>query len=532
MKGIGRFIRGWNILETISTVANDLKRLRKVELNWIWTVISVRAGSLGSSRGTKQEEYLGKVQAALSVTAVGSMGAFAIGAFVLSPSPVEANVAIASNTGIACADCHSDPFDPKKSALTSLGMAYSECLYSSVPGQPNCNVQAQNWQRSGTSASPQPVPLPSSAYGSLQSQKASPEIGARLNSNPAGSSGTGQPLSPPQPQQEANPVTGPESSEAQALADKAYVPPVQAEPPLPELPPLPALLQRDYPDCREDHLHLPDPHDKAKNINQCTTALDNYYSGVLTEYRERMNQYQDELSRIYTEKVAGRMEYSAASRDRFYQEMMQEHANSDPEGANMAIYRAAEQLYQADRNYLSDRYCYNTGCGGYPVPENYGYTYVAESLAKLEEPKKIKAKANSNKSCKKSRGRGRLLGGIFGSVVGSVAGLDDVGVLIAGAVGAVLVGEIACKLSEDEQEKAAEATFAVVDQETVGAVANWKSPTRGGVSGSSTVTALNTEPDGRKCLTITDVAIIDGEETRISKQMCRGAGQSKYAIMA
>jgi hypothetical protein len=43
---------------------------------------------------------------------------------------------------------------------------------------------------------------------------------------------------------------------------------------------------------------------------------------------------------------------------------------------------------------------------------------------------------------------------------------------------------------------------------------------------------INTEPNGRKCLTITDVAIIDGEETRISKQMCRAAGESKYAITA
>ena len=125
-----------------------------------------------------------------------------------------------------------------------------------------------------------------------------------------------------------------------------------------------------------------------------------------------------------------------------------------------------------------------------------------------------------------------LLGGIFGGVVGSAAGLDKIGTLIASAAGAVLVGEIACKLSQEEQEKAAEATIAVVEQEKVGAVAEWQSPTRGGVSGSSTVTALNTEPNGRKCLTITDVAIIDGEETRVSKQMCRGAGESKYAIMA
>lgn len=479
---------------------------------------------------------MGKVYTALAVTAAGTVGIFAVGTFVLSPSPVEANVAIATNTGISCVDCHSDPADPKISALTSVGIAYRDCLYSSVPGQPNCNVQIQSLLRPEASTSPQSVPLPSSAYGSLQPENDSPQLKPGLNNDPAsetdGSSGSGPSPSPSAAQQKPDAATNPESAEDQPLEDKAYVPPAQEEPPLPELPPIPALLQQDYPDCREDHLHLPDPHDKAKNINQCTTSLDDYYSGVLTEYRERMNQYQDELSRIYTEKVAGRMEYSAASRDRFYKEIMQEHANSDPDGVNMAVYRAAEQLYHADRDYLSDRYCYNTGCGGYPVPENYGFTYVEESVAKSKKPQKSKANADGDKSCKKSRGRGQLLGGIFGGVVGSVAGLDNLGVLIAGAAGAVLVGEIACKLSEDEQEKAAEATFAVIEEEKVGAVANWQSPTRGGVSGSSTVTALNTEPNGRKCLTITDVAIIDGEETRISKQMCRGAGQSKYAIMA
>ena len=126
----------------------------------------------------------------------------------------------------------------------------------------------------------------------------------------------------------------------------------------------------------------------------------------------------------------------------------------------------------------------------------------------------------------------RSLGSIFGGVVGAVAGLDDVGTLLASAVGAALVGEIACKLDKPEQEKAVEATMAVTQQEKVGAVAEWKSPTRGGVSGSSTVTALNVQPNGRKCMTITDVAIIDGEETRISKQMCRGAGDKQYAITA
>ena len=107
-----------------------------------------------------------------------------------------------------------------------------------------------------------------------------------------------------------------------------------------------------------------------------------------------------------------------------------------------------------------------------------------------------------------------------------------VGTLIAGGLGGVIGAEIACQLDEKEQEKAAEATLAIVEKEEVGAVATWQSPTRADVSGSSTITALTAEPDGRKCLNITDVAIIDGEETRIAKQMCRGAGEKNYTLMA
>lgn len=455
---------------------------------------------------------MSKVQTAIAAGVVGTMGA--VGAFMLSPSPVEATVAIARNTGIACSGCHSDPANPQTGALTSRGSAYRACLYSSEPGQLNCNIQILSWQEPKVAAGPRPVALPASDYGQSSRDNERPPENVSQQADGTGDAGDSAVLAP---------------------EDRAYVPPAKTEPPLPQLPPPPVLKQGDYPDCRDDHLHLPDPHDKAININQCTTRLDNYYRDVLTEYRKQMNEYQNEISRIYNEKVAGRMEYSAASRDRFYKEMREEHANSDPDGKNMAVYRAAVELYNADRNYLSDRYCYNTGCGGYPVPENYGFMNMKSASgesAKQSKQTAAKGKASGDRSCKKSRGRGGLLGGIFGGVVGSAAGLDRVGTLIASAASAVLVGEIACKLSKDEQEKAAEATIAVVEQEKVGAVAEWQSPTRGGVSGSSTVTALNTEPNGRKCLTITDVAIIDGEETRVSKQMCRGAGQSKYAIMA
>ncbi|MEH6791158.1 hypothetical protein [Parasphingorhabdus sp.] len=445
---------------------------------------------------------MSKIQTALAVGIAGTIGGAAVAGLMLFSAAVEATVALQTN----------------------IGIGERQCLYYAKPGQPDCEILISGWQETANAAGPQPIDLPASEYGQRPPSEA-PENDVMT---PDGQSG-----------QEGNEAVDPEDSAPLAAEDKAYVPPAQAEPPLPQLPAAPVLLQGDYPDCRDDHLHLSDPHDKAININQCTTRLDNYYNDVLTAYRKQMNEHQNEISRIFTEKVAGRMEYSAASRDRFYKQMLEEHANSDPEGKNMSVYRAAVELYNADRNYLSDRYCYNTGCGGYPVPENYGFMNMQTASGEPVEQKKAKpgkgeskAKSAGNPSCKKSRGRGNLLGGIFGGVVGSAAGLNKVGSLIASAAGAVLVGEIACKLSEDEQEKAAEATIAVVEQEKVGAVASWQSPSRGGVSGSSTVTALNTEPNGRKCLTITDVAIIDGEETRISKQMCRGAGQSKYAIMA
>ncbi|HEY9091084.1 hypothetical protein [Parasphingorhabdus sp.] len=323
----------------------------------------------------------------------------------------------------------------------------------------------------------------------------------------------------------------PANSQEQAISDtdRAYSPPVSPQPELPSLPPTPILTSEGYPDCREDFQKISAPFDKAEEINRCTISLDRYYAQVLTPFRQRMIDHQNELSALYTDKVAGKMAYSAKARDDFYKAIMQEHAASDPEGANLAGYRELESRYQTDRAYLQDRFCFNTGCGGYDVPE-----YVAsdkESDKESSAPKTAE-KATAAQKCKKARGRGGLLGGIIGGVAGNVAGLGNVGTLISSGVGALLVSEIACQLTEDEQKEAAEATVAVTEQEEVGATASWKSPTRSGVSGSSTVTALNAQPNGRRCLSITDVAIIEGEETRVSKQMCRGQGDEGYVIVA
>ena len=296
------------------------------------------------------------------------------------------------------------------------------------------------------------------------------------------------------------------------------------------------------------------PFDKADDINECTVKLDKYYSEVLTPFRERMIEHQEAISQLYVDQVGGNMQYSPKSQDGFYQLMMKEHVDSDPAGINLADYRKAEARYQKDRAYLQDRFCFNTGCGGYPVPEfdvklalaqpklrmdrSAGVSEGSGQIASAEEAvdggkKKKKQKTKSgSKKCKGARTGGGLIGGLLGGVIGDAAGLGNVGTLIAGGVGAVLGAEIACQLDEKEQEKAAEATMAIVEKEEVGAVATWQSPTRADVSGSSTVTALTAEPDGRKCLSITDVAIIDGEETKIAKQMCRGPGEKNYSLMA
>lgn len=313
-------------------------------------------------------------------------------------------------------------------------------------------------------------------------------------------------------------------------ADRAYIAPASTEPDLPALPKAPLLSQEGYPDCREDFQKIAAPFDKAEDTNRCTLLLDRYYTEVLTPFRQRMIDHQNGISAIYTDQVAGKMKYAAKSQNDFYRAMMQEYADSDPEGANLLDYRTLEARYQRDRTYLQDRFCFNTGCGGYTVPK---YAVKKDKPGKTRKDGTVKSakKSKGAQKCKKAKKRGGLLGGILGGVAGNAAGLGKLGTLVSSGVGAVLVGEIACQLTEGEQKEAVEATVEVTKKEEVGATATWKSPTRAGVSGSSTVTALNTEPNGRKCLNITDVAIIDGVETRVSKQMCRGQGDEGYSIL-
>ena len=103
-----------------------------------------------------------------------------------------------------------------------------------------------------------------------------------------------------------------------------------------------------------------------------------------------------------------------------------------------------------------------------------------------------------------------------------------------------LTTEIACKLDEKEQAQAAEATLEATrgvgedgtEGPPVGQSASWTSGTRDDVQGPSTVTGRDEGEDAQDCVTVTDVIIVEGEETRAEKRMCRPPGKARYSIVA
>ena len=48
------------------------------------------------------------------------------------------------------------------------------------------------------------------------------------------------------------------------------------------------------------------------------------------------------------------------------------------------------------------------------------------------------------------------------------------------------------------------------------------------VTGSSTVTAVEADAADGECMTVTDIVIVDGEETRAPKRMCRRPPNNRY----
>jgi surface antigen len=119
---------------------------------------------------------------------------------------------------------------------------------------------------------------------------------------------------------------------------------------------------------------------------------------------------------------------------------------------------------------------------------------------------------------------GAVLGGLARGVLGRVGG-GAANIILP--MGSMLGDAIMSMLDCDEQEKAATATEEAVRGGNVGASASWTSESRPGVRGTSTVTAVQ-RTGGEDCMTVTDVVIVDGEETTAPKRMCKRPPSNRY----
>lgn len=129
------------------------------------------------------------------------------------------------------------------------------------------------------------------------------------------------------------------------------------------------------------------------------------------------------------------------------------------------------------------------------------------------------------------KARKGMFGGIMGGLANSVLGRAGVPSSVAGVslpVGSLLSDAIISLLDCKEQQQAANATNEAI-RGGVGTESSWQSESRPNVSGKSIVTADEILADGGNCLTVTDVVIVDGEETTVPKRMCRAKGASGYA---
>jgi surface antigen len=159
-------------------------------------------------------------------------------------------------------------------------------------------------------------------------------------------------------------------------------------------------------------------------------------------------------------------------------------------------------------------------------------------------PTSSSSASTSSDGCPKGRSKSEgssVLGGLIGQSIGKVASSAGVSRFFPSAeVAGTLTNAIACRLDPEEQKQAAGATIEATrgaDGDAapppVGASSAWTSETRENVSGTSTVVARNdNDKGGMQCITVSDVIIVNGEETNADKRMCRKPGSARYALMA
>ncbi len=151
---------------------------------------------------------------------------------------------------------------------------------------------------------------------------------------------------------------------------------------------------------------------------------------------------------------------------------------------------------------------------------------VSSSFAGAQTQPPQKCADTAEKKAKRS-----MFGGLLGSIGGSILGNAGVGgdvIALALPVGSYLSDELIKMLDCKEQRQAAKATEDAL-RGGLGTEVSWKSDTRPNVAGKSKVTGEEKLADGGQCLTVTDVVIVDGEETTVPKRMCRAKGASGFA---
>lgn len=143
----------------------------------------------------------------------------------------------------------------------------------------------------------------------------------------------------------------------------------------------------------------------------------------------------------------------------------------------------------------------------------------------------------------------RVLGGILGRTARNAANRSGVSRWVPSSQFSDQLSEsIACRLDPEEQALAADATLRATrsvigegeEEENaadyagppVGSTASWKSNTRDNVSGRSTVVGRDSNEGAQDCITVTDVIIVEGEETTANKRMCRTPPSRRFAIAA
>lgn len=162
-------------------------------------------------------------------------------------------------------------------------------------------------------------------------------------------------------------------------------------------------------------------------------------------------------------------------------------------------------------------------------------------LAVAAAPSPVDAQAANG--CEAPRTAGRSIGrSVLGRVIGDVAGraANSLGYAArfvpSAEVADTLTDAIACRLDEGEQMKAKQATIEATRSEEVGSSVSWTSDTRANVSGTTTIASRDDAPAGRpagsRCMVVDDIIIVNGEETRAQKRMCRVPPSPRYALAA